>query len=659
MKFRPDLHGLRGVAVLLVVIYHANIGPLRGGYVGVDVFLVISGFLITGILLKSIDESRFSAVEFYSRRARRLLPAATVMIATTLAAGYFILGPQDLQRLAAASIFACALAANFFFALRQNYFADQIPEQALLHTWSLGLEEQYYLLYPPLLLWIVARVRLALFVSLTALLWVLSLWLTAVHPIGAFFLLPARAWEFLLGGLVALLARRPASSRRVRTAVGMAGLIGILAAAVALTPVVPYPGLAATLPVAGAGAVIWANSQDATFSGRLLSARWLVAVGAVSYSLYLWHWPVLSLARYYAGRSLDIRETLCALSAVALLSYASLVWIERPFRAASFDLTAARKSLMPICALGAATLCASAFAIRNDGFPARLSAQARSFAAAALPDGRETSPCHHGPPQEGRLCTLAAGSPESPLILVWGDSHANAIVGALADLGIRHDATVIQASYSGCPPLIDADVAHVSIARYCREFNTGVLRAVHDRGIRRALLTAYWTAYLPARPQTLLARLLDPYRDSRYLGGGSAADNERNFAVALQRTVSALRSNGVEVWIMGQVPAQRILVPLALERAAARGEDYSSMGITLEAYRDSQAAVNRLFEQFGSIVHFIDPGSLLCASGRCLCVNAQQSLYVDSHHLSPTGARLIEPLLEPLFADGARRGAGR
>jgi len=650
MKFRPDVDGLRGVAVLLVVAYHAKLGVVPAGYIGVDVFLVISGFVITGMLLELIERGRFSAKTFLARRLRRLMPAAVVVVAVTLLAGWFILGPRDLRRLAGSSIAVFALAANFFFWGRQGYFADQSPEQPLLHAWSLGLEEQFYLLYPPVLLLSAAlapRARIATCALAALALFAFGVWLTGAHAGAAFYLLPARSWEFLAGALLALLAGRGVwSPAWLRSAAGLGGLGGIVLAAVALTATTPYPGVAALLPVAGSVAVIWANGAGQTLSGRLLGAKWLLALGTVSYSLYLWHWPTLTLARYYAGRDLHPLETLGALTAVAFLTYASWRGVERQFRLGA-DPAAPRRPLTVIVALGAVAVAASVILVRGDGFPSRLSVTALTFDSASLPDA-DSNRCHKGPPAPGTLCTYAPAQSAHAHLLVWGDSHANALVPALTELGRAHAVTVTQASYSGCPPLLSVRVAHLP-ARYCLEFNARVLQSIAPLGVSRVLLAAYWTAYLPARPQAPLARLLDPYRRADSLGGGDAAQNTRNLAEALRRTVQALNALGVEVWILHQVPTQNMLVPWALSRAATRGQDFAHLGVTLTEYRRSQSQVDRLLDDLGDSVRTLDPAARLCASGVCLMSLGAQALYIDANHLSQSGARLIEPTLEPLF----------
>jgi hypothetical protein len=302
-----------------------------------------------------------------------------------------------------------------------------------------------------------------------------------------------------------------------------------------------------------------------------------------------------------------------------------------------------------VAAVALVVLVASVVMIANRGFPQRLSPAALSFDAAALAESADQNPCHRGPPSPGRLCALVAPQSARAHVLVWGDSHANAIAPALAELGRARDVAVTQASYSGCPPFLGMRVSHVPASGACPAFDAYVLPEIRERGITRVLLAAYWTAYLPAQPEPPLARWLDPYRRSDYLGGGDARQNTRNFAAGLERTVRALEGMGVEVWILRQVPTQRVLVPLALSRAASRGIEYADIGITLQDYRLSQSKADVIFAGLGERVHSIDPAAGLCASGICRCSSGGEALYIDANHLSPGGARFIEPQLAALF----------
>ena len=650
---------MRGLAVLLVVFYHAKVGFVTSGYIGVDVFLVISGFLITKIVFGQIDQGSFNAAVFLSRRLRRLMPAAILMVATTLFAALFFVSPNDLETLAASCISVFVLAANLFFWGRQNYFADRVPQQPLLHTWSLGVEEQFYLLFPFFLLAIAAyapRLRATTFILCAAFLFSVGFWMTGSHPGAAFYLLPSRAWEFLLGGLVALLAERVTAPRWVLETAAGAGLVGILVAAVGFLGTTPYPGVAALLPVSAASCLIWANGNGPhcnarTMVGTLLGGRILVAVGVASYSLYLWHWPVLTLARYFAGRDLRAVETVAALAMISLVAFVSWAYVEQPFRLFG-DAAKPRRPLTPILVVGFGVVVAAVATLVGHGFPGRLSSVALGFASAGESESRSAGACHDGPADilaPTSLCVLAPAQQGHPKVLLWGDSHANALAPALAALGRANGYGVLQATHSSCPPLLGAKVAHVHSVGHCLHFNDMALRAVQSLGIERVVLAAYWSAYLPVRADPAFARFFDPFSRSSDLGGGDDAANERNFSTALNRTVSTLTNLGVEVWIVRQIPAQESFVPLTLARAASFGQDYKKIGISLVDYRMSQAKPDALFDALGGSVRLIDPAIALCPGSFCLSDVAERSLYIDGNHLSRQGAVFVEHIFAEVF----------
>jgi peptidoglycan/LPS O-acetylase OafA/YrhL len=329
--YRADIDGLRGLAVIAVVLFHAGVPGFGGGFVGVDVFFIISGFLITSIIAREISQGAFSLAHFYERRVRRIFPALFTMLALSILPAYVLLPPSELKLFAQSMLSAALFGSNFFFWSKTGYFDAPAESHPLLHTWSLAIEEQFYLVFP-LLFMFAAKALGARLKHLLAGIAAASLgagwWLLARNPDAAFFLSPVRAWELLIGGLVALRAF-PAfrlSWQREGAVVAGATLIlaSVLFAKAAGFPGLPFPGLATFLPCIGTALIIHAGLGGQSTAAAVLGSSGPVAVGKISYSWYLWHWPILVFAKLYLERPLAGTETagLLALSiAAAVVSY--------------------------------------------------------------------------------------------------------------------------------------------------------------------------------------------------------------------------------------------------------------------------------------------------------------------------------------------------
>lgn len=288
--YRPDIDGLRAVAVLGVILYHFEVWPFSGGFVGVDVFFVISGYLITGIIANDLQADRFSILTFYQRRVRRILPALVACVAATSVAGLFILLPNELQDLGQSLIATALFASNIYFWSQSGYFAPAADTQPLLHTWSLAVEEQFYIAFPLILAAVWRWNRRALVPTLLVLA-LLSLGVSAYQvqqaPQAAFYLSIGRGWELLVGSLIALCRSH---LDKVPATCAWLGLAAIVASLVGYNEQMPFPGLAALLPCLGAAAII--VSAPGTMVGNFLSSSPMRGIGLISYSLYLWHWPI-------------------------------------------------------------------------------------------------------------------------------------------------------------------------------------------------------------------------------------------------------------------------------------------------------------------------------------------------------------------------------
>lgn len=535
--FRPDIQGLRAVAVLAVLLYHAGIPGVATGFVGVDIFFVISGFLITGLLAREQNATgTISFRGFYARRARRILPAAFVTVALTVIVALAVIPPLARTRMLTDAAATLLYIPNLLFAARQNdYLADQTPS-LFQHFWSLGVEEQFYLLWPLLLLVLlrVTRTRAATVtavVAVTALSLAFCIWLTPVDQPWAFYSLPTRAWEFGAGGMLALLTARHRLPRAAAEATGWAGIALIVASAVALPASWPFPGAAAIVPVAGTALAILAGATPGTTSARVLSIRPMQFLGLISYSVYLVHWPLLRLPQAASDPVEPGLAGSVALCGVAIgLGYLMYRFVETPWRvgrlahlprrtiiagALATSLTLAGASLLgaaavaggPVVPPPAPTTTATASADPSSppsadpadpvvGVPAEVVpaglTPALAAASADLPVVYANG-CHqlfHDTDPSGCLLGAATG----PVVALFGDSHAAQWVPALEAAGYR----IHSYTKSACPS-VDAPIAHHDGTPYpeCQPWRDGVIDRIGDD--RPALIIiANWSGYGPA-----------------------------------------------------------------------------------------------------------------------------------------------------------------
>ncbi len=432
LAYRRDIDGLRALAILPVVFYHLGLGGITGGYVGVDVFLVISGYLITSIIRREQQAGRFSFVDFWARRARRILPALFVMMAASLVIGWFLMAPRDYEELGRSVRYQTMFASNILFWKQDGYFDAASEFKPLLHTWSLSVEEQFYILFPLLLAAVSGRLlrwRLAILLALLALSLAASVWAVSQRPGSAFFLLPMRAWELLAGAVLALL---PGGSRgHSQWSLQLAATLGIAAI---LLPVffydsdTPFPGLAALPAVLGTALLIWANGAGDTWVRRLLGWQPLVWFGLISYSLYLWHWPLYVFVQYHALETLGLPARLGLLAASIGLAALSLYYVEAPFR--ERKLFAGRRQMLGAALCSLLLLGVIGQLVRHyDGVPSRLSEEALRYAKASKwRDGQTDCMFDKKALSQESICRFPAElAAERPLLVSWGDSHSAAV----------------------------------------------------------------------------------------------------------------------------------------------------------------------------------------------------------------------------------------
>ncbi|KAF1029083.1 MAG: O-acetyltransferase OatA [Pseudomonas sp.] len=647
LAYRRDIDGLRAVAVIAVVLFHFGFPGFTGGFVGVDIFFVISGYLITSIIWRERESGRFSFINFWARRARRILPALFVMMFGALVVGWFLLAPSDYEELGRSIHNQVIFISNLFFMRQDGYFDTASDMKPLLHTWSLSVEEQFYIVFPLLLMVLASRLkhwRLVLFVLLLISL-AASVWAVPRYPEKAFYLLPLRAWEMLAGAVLAVM---PVRARRagpmMAQVVSLIGLALILVAVFAYNANTAFPGAAALLPVLGVVGLIWANGQQVTLASRLLGSRVLVGIGLISYSWYLWHWPVLVYGKYASLDGLATWEVAALLVMSLVLGYGSWRFVEAPLR--ERRLLAGRRSILIAALIGLVGLGLIGKALSwTDGAPWRLSPQALQFAQAhtwsphlmnCLSDDKKNNHrelCHFGP------------QTNASRILVWGDSHASALIPALEDGAAKYDVSITQAGYSGCMPFYRKENTPG-----CRAFNQRVTTLLGQASFSDVVLVARWSLYVYGERSGDTGASIHNPKTGEY----DRAIAEQIFADGLREQVARLRAGGHRVWLVKEVPLQHFSVPYRLSRLAMLGRATDREGMPVGDHLRRQAYIETVFDQIAAAdpgVRLLDPAPVLCATaGWCGVELNGHALYTDDNHLSNVGARFIEAFLEPLFS---------
>jgi peptidoglycan/LPS O-acetylase OafA/YrhL len=400
--YRADIDGLRAIAVLSVVLFHARVAPFSGGYVGVDIFFVISGFLITRLIADDIEQRRFSIVHFYERRIRRIFPALYLVVLICFIPALWLLMPLDLKRFGEAAAATTVFLSNVLFWHRSGYFGESATVQPLLHTWSLAVEEQFYVVYP-LFLIVVMRLmrghgrRLLLIAGLLVASLIASVVITRYWPSAGFYLPASRAWELLLGAMLALRPPAPIHNRAMRELIAGGGLAAILAAIFLFSPETAFPGYAALLPCLGAAALIYAGTSGRSVATSLLGAPACRFVGLISYSFYLWHWPLIVFTQYWYDQRAPAWAVALAVLASAGLGALSWRWIEHPFR--QKQTFPRRRIFMLAAVVSAFVFILGAGVSYLQGLPGRFDAATLTYAAGERTFHRIT--CTAWPPRHG------------------------------------------------------------------------------------------------------------------------------------------------------------------------------------------------------------------------------------------------------------------
>ncbi len=500
---------MRAIAVLPVCWYHAGLPGLSGGFVGVDVFFVISGYLMAALIGRDLQDGRFSLAEFYERRARRILPALFAMLLVCAVAAAALIPPKLFSDFGASLAGAALFGSNLVFWRRSaNYFDAPTDWNPLLHTWSLGVEEQFYILFPVMMMLIwrgSARLRLGLVGAVAIVSFAISVWGTANAPTASFYLLPMRGWELLLGALLALSfhdrAQRGAMGPvRAPGVAGVVGLALICASFVWLDRERPFPGAAALPACLGTTLLLYAGAGGSTPVTRLLGLPPLTTIGRISYSLYLWHWPFIVFLQKYTNLNGHDAMTACtALLASGVVAYASWRWVEQPFRGR--DAIGSRWRIFAGSIVGAAVLAGCGLlALTSDGWTGRfpgissvaIEPQMAQESAAAARSGFQDKRCFVDELAEWADDRCFLNRDGDGNALLWGDSFAAAYAYGfygLNDLKLN----VLEYTSPDCPPIVGY---HAASRPQCSHFSQNVLDVIRRHAITTVIMAANWDAYV-------------------------------------------------------------------------------------------------------------------------------------------------------------------
>lgn len=660
MQHRPEIDGLRAVAVVPVILFHAGLAWFSGGYVGVDVFFVISGYLITTIIATAQDKGTFTILGFYERRARRIMPVLFTVILCCLPFAWAWMLPAQMKSFGESIIAVCLFLSNVLFWQESGYFAAAAEKQPLLHTWSLAVEEQYYVVFPILLMLLHRagpRIRFVVLLLAALVSFALAVYGAIAFPNAAFYLPHTRAWELLAGSLCALFLlhrQQPANET-----LSLLGLAGVLAGVFLYDDGTPFPSAWTLAPVGGTALIILFGGPG-TRVHRFLSLPLLTGIGLISYSLYLWHQPLFAFARI---RSLtEPTPVLMTSLTVAAVLLAVLSWrfVETPFRTGRIRILGSAPRILGATAAAAVFLMAVGAAGRVDnGWSFRLPPSAlAALDVQAHPDpAMSTCLFDKGEatlPHPVRAC-MTPGTQTSDTILI-GDSHAGAVTGEALRAFSAAGLDLYALSHSSCAGFSGLVVSNAKYRLRCNRFFTGVEDYIARSDIKTIIMVSRWSLYVDGTAfdngeggiEALKPTYADLYERRDDMGGENDLARKDRVLAAYLADINAYLDRGDNVVLVYPIPEAGWNVPDLLARAAMTGNDAEPLGTSSERYRARNAAVIAAFDTLDHPrLAKIRPDAIFCDSfvaGRCInSLATDRIFYFDDDHLSNAGAALLMP----------------
>ncbi|WCR11940.1 acyltransferase [Paracoccus stylophorae] len=642
MKYRPEIDGLRTIAVLPVVFFHAGIGPFHGGFSGVDIFFVISGYLITSLIIGDLEAGKFSILNFYTRRVRRILPALFFVLALSSLAAFHILYPLELNEFAQSVVATMFFSSNIFFWIKSDYFATAAELKPLLHTWSLGVEEQYYLFFPPLMMVIwkgarKVRLSLSLLGFIAALSLAACLVLSETWSGMTFYLLPFRAWELLIGAMCAIVLARwhiPAN--------GPAAILGavLIAISVLFGSEHGWPSWQALLPTVGSGLVILFASGSSGI-GRLLATGPMVGIGLLSYSLYLWHQPLFAFTRLRLPDEPSVSLKFALIALAILLSWFTWRFVEKPFRTRGPEgfVVGDRKVAVMTGSVAVVFVAAGLLGDATDGWPKRTAPSGLTFAqiTSDLAGAQiDNLPCDtdlaFNPALTAPLpeCVFAAAGTDPPRrAILLGDSHGSIMTEAVAARLVSAGYETSVATFGGCVPF----PGYRTVFRDCHAANTAMYRHVAESG--------YDVIVLVFRPQPVF------FEDHRIIPAGDASPDQPVDVLEMIRSgLMQLIGTGANVILFEPVPDMpRDIGHLARNRFAF-DEDHATVEFSIpfsQYLGRTEPVLDFLRTIRAPDLTVLETSRVMCdgIDRACAGIEAGVALYIDDNHLSRFGVHKL------------------
>lgn len=674
MNYRKEIDGLRALAVLPVLLFHAGFQSFSGGYIGVDIFFVISGYLITSIIISDLHAGTFSILKFYERRARRILPALFLVMLASLPFAWWWMSPTGLYDFSKSVVAVSLFLSNILFWKEAGYFATANELKPLLHTWSLAVEEQYYVLFPVFLMlawrfvgkrWIISIFFVAALTSLAVSEWALTRFSSA-----SFYLLPTRGWELLIGALAAFYLFSEASGVNVDEkplhlrlaayqAASLLGLMLITYAIFVYDKSTHFPGVNALVPTIGTVLIVL-FAKPMTLVGKMLGNKLLVGIGLISYSTYLWHQPLFSFTRY--GSIEEPSKMVYLLLIVTSLLLAFLTWkfVETPFRNKNI---VKRKQIFWVGMIGSLFFVTiGLIGVANEGFEKRFNMPTSLSSSFGLT--QRANECFDKPnayKNDDWLCALGktngvtSANTDSkveakPAFVVFGDSHSKSLFDAFNHAASQINVHAVYSGISYCVPFLGVYILRSDQTQVaCHLVNQRVFDYVKANQVKKIFLVGRWSVYTDGGYDGTEATWIGITHGSKK----NKALARKAFESGLKQTVAAYASIGTKVYIVEQVPQQThgvkdLYYKIYNNRTDANdvhkvSKSIRELSVTKHQHLQLQSFVSQLFKQYAQTgqLNLINFDEIFCDSEKCLIGTDKYSYYFDNNHLTTVGGRMV------------------